>query len=248
MGCPPDARVFVFPPMKYNIIISQPKAIEWKLNLSEAAIFSFLYELPSWAEHRIVSPGHPEYFCSKNKIIEQFPLLTGKRDTVYRLLKSLEEKDLIQHIFEDGKDWIKLTKKAMTYNDWEGSEKNPREPRKKIRGGSENNPTNTSFIDNTISNASSVRQKKIDFTLLLLEWEKDNPSKYPKLMFIQFVKYWIETSKNAKKIRYEKEQFFEIGKRLATWFSRTSDKEIVNGWEQEEKLDPLNVLLRTLFN
>jgi len=122
------------------------------------------------------------------------------------------------------------------------------EPRKKIRSGSEKNPTNTSFSDNTIKDADPIRQKKIDFCLLVLDWEKNNPGKYPKTMYIQFVKYWIETSKNKKKIRVDSETFFEMGKRLATWFSRTSDKEIVEGWQNEEKLDALNVLLRPLLN
>ncbi len=242
--------------MKYNIVINQGKAIEWGLNLSEASIFSFLYELPSWAEASPIKSGPFDvwYFCSKNKIIEEFPLLTKKRDTVYRLLKSLVEKGLIFHEFKDGRDWVKLTEKAKTYNDWEGSEKNPTSPRKKIRSTPEKNPTNTSSNDNLTSNTlagepakRTVKDMKIEFCKEVITWNDTNPRKYPKLMLVEFVKYWIETTKNKKSIRYEKEKFFEIGKRLATWFSRASDKDIATGWEQEDKIDPLNVLLRPLL-
>lgn len=254
--------------MKYSIFINQPKALEWGLNLTEAAIFSFLYELPSWAEHRIVSPGWPQYFCSKNKIIEEFPLLTNKRDTVYRLLKSLEEKDLITHEFDGGKDWIRVTAKGQTYNDWQGSEKNPINPGKKSDETTEKNP-----IYNTSSNTSTnimstgagepaakitvqkkvevpIRERKIAFLKLVIDWITENTDKkYPKLMYVDFSKYWIERSFGRKsiKLRYEDQQFFDVGRRLSTWFKKVDDRTATDYWAQEKDLPTINDLFKKLL-
>lgn len=40
---------------------------------------------------------------------------------------------------------------------------------------------------------------------------------------VKFVSYWTEKNKSGSKERYEMEKTFEVGKRLATWFSRVKD-------------------------
>lgn len=40
---------------------------------------------------------------------------------------------------------------------------------------------------------------------------------------IKFVSYWTEKNKSGSKERYEMEKTFEVGKRLATWFSRVKE-------------------------
>jgi predicted transcriptional regulator len=59
-----------------------------------------------------------------------------------------------------------------------------------------------------------------DFEDSLREYHKNNPSKYPKEMYVAFRDYWGEKNKSGKKLRFEKQEFFELGKRLATWASR----------------------------
>ena len=98
----------------YNKINSE-KSIEWGLNIKCAYIFSWIYELPSWA-NKVIIGSDVYYFASKNKIIEELPLLTDKLDTVYRYLKILEEKGLIVLKKIDSKDYIALTEKSKSWN------------------------------------------------------------------------------------------------------------------------------------
>jgi len=48
-------------------------------------------------------------------------------------------------------------------------------------------------------------------------------SKYPKEMLRQFYNYWTEKNKSGTKMRFELQQTFEIGKRLATWANREKE-------------------------
>ena len=63
-----------------------------------------------------------------------------------------------------------------------------------------------------------------------------------------FIEYWTETSLNGKKMRFQKEQFFDIKRRFGTWkrFSKkkndffnhvtnimTSAEQIFKQWENE---------------
>jgi len=66
---------------------------------------------------------------------------------------------------------------------------------------------------------SSLNKKKMGF------YNDCKPylGKYPKEMLRRFYDYWTETNRSGTKLRYELQQTFEIGKRLATWASK--DKE-----------------------
>ena len=101
--------------MKYTILIDQAKSIEWGLSLSEAAMFAFAYALPSWAEQIHVN-GQTWYFGSRNKAIDEMPLITDKPDTVYRLYKSLQSKGLIEWQKFGEKDCIRLTELGKQWN------------------------------------------------------------------------------------------------------------------------------------
>lgn len=50
--------------------------------------------------------------------------------------------------------------------------------------------------------------------------------KYPKEMLRRFYNYWTEMNKPATRLKFELQQTFEIGKRLATWANK--DKEFLN--------------------
>jgi len=143
--------------MKYNILINQAKALEWELNLSEAAVFAFVYELPSWAESMHID-GKPWYFASRNKAIEEVPIITSKPDTMYRLYKSLQEKGLIMWQKVGEREYIQVTDKGKTWNKVHPSlGKKSEQTRKIIRDTSENNPTYNTIIDNnTIDKGASA--------------------------------------------------------------------------------------------
>lgn len=138
--------------MKYTIIIDQSKSLEWGLSLSEAAMFSFVYALPSWAEQIHVN-GQTWYFGSRNKAISEMPLITDKPDTVYRLYKALQSKGLIEWQKFGDKDCLRLTDLGRTWNTI-NKDANPalgkksEATRKKIRVKAEKNPTYNNTTDN----------------------------------------------------------------------------------------------------
>ncbi|MXV39363.1 hypothetical protein GO491_11860 [Flavobacteriaceae bacterium Ap0902] len=128
--------------MRYSSYINNIKALEWGLDLKTAYLFSWFYELPSWAES-IVIGGKVYYFASKNKALEELPILTDKVDTVYRYYKKIEELGLIKTKKIAGKDYIYLTKKAKNWNAKNtefNTLGNKSDTRKQIRH-SDNNPT-----------------------------------------------------------------------------------------------------------
>lgn len=151
--------------MRFNIHINQPKALEWGLTLTQAAMFNFCYGLQSWAD-TIQHENEVYYFASRNMIIKEMPLITDKVDTVYRTLINLKTKGLIQYIKVGKKDFIKVTKKGAKWNKVEGGNKselqdnaeiNPKTLGNKSELDSEINPTyNNSILDNN----SILKSKK----------------------------------------------------------------------------------------
>ena len=139
--------------MRYTILIDQTHSIEWGLSLSEAALFSFIYSLPAWAEQIHVN-GQTWFFASRNKAIDEMPIITDKGDTIYRLYKSLQQKNIIDWQKFGEKDCIRITEKGKQWNSLNTTLGNKSEStRKNIRNKAEKNPTynstkNNSTIDN----------------------------------------------------------------------------------------------------
>jgi len=139
--------------MRYTISIDQTHSIEWGLSLSEAALFSFIYSLPAWAEQIHVN-GQTWFFASRNKAIDEMPIITDKGDTIYRLYKSLQQKNIIDWQKFGEKDCIRITEKGKQWNSLNTTLGNKSEStRKNIRNKAEKNPTynstkNNSTIDN----------------------------------------------------------------------------------------------------
>ena len=176
--------------MIFNINIDQRKSIEWGLNLPEAAVFSFCYDLPSWAEKVIINKD-VFYFASRNKALNEIPLVTDKSDTIYRHYKTLQKKDLIEWKKIDGKDYIKLTEKAKSWNkiqlgkisersDQGGgdSEKFPNEPGKISGSDSEKFPINKNTnIDKNTRDKEEDHPHQNGASPLLFDLEEDGASK-----------------------------------------------------------------------
>jgi DNA-binding PadR family transcriptional regulator len=131
--------------MQFTVTINQVKALEWGLNSQQALLFAFVYGCPSWTKPIKTDDGI-FFALSKAKIIEELPLLTDKPDTAYRMLKALEEAGLIELSSTSNITLLRLTEKAIEWNQkLDGSEKYPTPPknegRKKIRSTSEKNPS-----------------------------------------------------------------------------------------------------------
>jgi hypothetical protein len=143
--------------MRYTISIDQTHSIEWNLSLSEAALFSFIYSLPSWAEQIHVN-GQTWFFASRNKAIDEMPIITDKADTIYRLYKSLKSKGIIDWEKFGEKDCIMITEKGKNWNSSKTDLGNKSEStRKKIRLKAEINPTyNSNKNNNTIDNSIDI--------------------------------------------------------------------------------------------
>jgi hypothetical protein len=148
--------------MKYTISIDQTHSIAWGLSLSEAAMFSFLYSVPAWAEQIFVD-NQVWFFASRNKALDEMPIISDKSDTVYRLYKSLQTKGVIDWKKFGEKDCIRITEKGKQWNSLNTTVGNKSDDtRKNIRKKSENNPTYNSTKNNsTINN--------------ILECEFENP-------------------------------------------------------------------------
>src|SRR5690625_2302558 len=101
--------------MRFYININQVKALEWKLNMSEACIFVILYDASNWAEKAMID-GDVFYFVSRNLIKKELPLLSLKSDTVYRYIRNLKQKGLIDVTKIGKKDYILITEKGKEWN------------------------------------------------------------------------------------------------------------------------------------
>ncbi len=119
--------------MQYTLSINQTKALEWGLNAQQAVLFSLVYECPSWCKP--VTKGDVVFYAlSKQKIIDELPLLTDKTDTAYRLLKQLSAKGVIEVSHTNSITLVRLTDIGKSWNhDHTGSEKFPSKGRKNIR-------------------------------------------------------------------------------------------------------------------
>lgn len=158
--------------MKYYININQKFAVEHGLNTSEAIVFAWLYELPSWAKSVLID-NKTYYFASENKAAEEMPLISDKKDTFYRLYRSLDKKGLIEilkigkatyiAITDLGKGWY-LSESSQKngnsehLNNYPNSENNSdfagnsEESRKILQNNSETAPTNNIYKNNNTNN------------------------------------------------------------------------------------------------
>lgn len=96
----------------------------------------------------------------------------------------------------------------------------------------------------TLTVAAVVDPKEAENRLFALvkAFQDGNPGKYPRSIYISFMKWWSEPSKTGR-LRYEKEPFFEVGRRLATFWAKVTPEEKNKMWEQHHA----NTSVPTLF-
>lgn len=90
------------------------------------------------------------------------------------------------------------------------------------------------------SDAELLEHRKQKFLCKIKTYRSENPDKYPANIYNSFFRWWTES--NGKKMKFEDQKFFEIGKRLATFWSRISTEEKSKLW-QAEKDKPKATLL-----
>ena len=124
--------------MRFSTYLNNAKCMEWQIKATQGILFSLLYEAPAWAKEEIIE-NKTYYFVSRNLILDELPMFFEKSDTVYRNLKALQEKGLIEYIKQGKKDLIRITAKGKTWNEFKdnNSEKSPSSEQ-----NSEKNPNN----------------------------------------------------------------------------------------------------------
>jgi hypothetical protein len=70
----------------------------------------------------------------------------------------------------------------------------------------------------SIYNKKNIKERKQKFYDDITLYKTENPTKYPSALYNEFFTYWVELNKNQTKFRYEAEKFFDIPRRLATFW------------------------------
>lgn len=149
--------------MRFSITLNNQKCMEWELNATQGVLVALLYEANAWANEEIID-GKIYYFVSRNLILKELPMFFEKADTVYRNLKVLAEKEIIEYIKHKGMDLIRLTEKGKSWNFIENnSEKNPSEFGKKSENNSEKNPTNKDTNIQKDINNKNIYSEAVDY-------------------------------------------------------------------------------------
>lgn len=197
--------------MRFSTTLNNQKCMEWKINATQGILVALLYEANAWANEEIID-DKIYYFVSRNLILKELPMFFEKADTVYRNLKVLAEKGIIEYIKHKGKDLIRLTEKGKSWNFIENniednseknpnfdsnSEKSPSKFGKKSENNSEKNPTNKDTnIQKDINKNNKEKYKKEKKQNEIQEFinNLDRDNEYKELLF----KY-VEYRKNIKK-------------------------------------------------
>ena len=193
--------------MRFSTTLNNQKCMEWGINATQGILVALLYEANAWANEEIID-DKIYYFVSRNLILKELPMFFEKADTVYRNLKVLAEKGIIEYIKHKGMDLIRLTEKGKSWNFIENnseknpnfnsnSEKSPSKFGKKSENNSEKNPTyKDTNIQKDINKNNKEKYKKektkneVQDFITNLEADED----YKELLF----KY-IEYRKSIKK-------------------------------------------------
>ncbi len=102
---------------------------------------------------------------------------------------------------------------------------------------------NESKVNESKVNESKVKQTKLsitatsvatieDRTVIFLERVKAYEGQYEPKMLKEFLEYWCEKNPNGKKMRFEMQKVFDVGRRLSTWKNNTIKIIHTNGTHQ----------------
>lgn len=100
--------------MRYTSTINNVKCVEWKLTLSQAFLLDILIISDLWAKRETVDDVDYRW-VSRNKILDEIPHAYKTADTVYRSLKDLADKGIIDYQKLGKKDLIRFTEKGKEW-------------------------------------------------------------------------------------------------------------------------------------
>lgn len=101
--------------MQLSIYINQERMIEWDLNLTQASLVGILTQAPTWAKHTTID-SKLFFWVSKTAVMTELPAIYRTKDAVYRALKLLEERGLIEYVKQGDKDMVCLTEEIKKWN------------------------------------------------------------------------------------------------------------------------------------
>lgn len=99
---------------------------------------------------------------------------------------------------------------------------------------SDKSPTPKEIANDFLNDMDSVYRTKFLDEML----EKGIDDSITRRELLKFISYWTEPDSTGRKQRWEKEKTFEIGRRLANWFSRINN---FNGQQQRKVIDISNL-------
>lgn len=221
--------------MKYSSTINNIKCLEWDLTLSQAFLLDLLTYAPHWAQTEKLD-GVDYYWVSRNKVLDEIPNAFKTADTVYRALKELHQKGVIEHQKLGRKDMVRFTEKGL---EWvfktaptpdlklgnkselgQNSEINP----SKLGNKSEKQPQNSEKnpTDNTTNINKGTNDKK--------DSPKFNPMDYPVPDFVNAEAWtaYIQMRVDNKKAPTENALGLLV-KKLRKWYDA--------GWNVDETIE-----------
>lgn len=95
----------------------------------------------------------------------------------------------------------------------------------------------------------NIEERKKKFYNAIMLYKKNNPSKYPYQLYEIFFKHWIETNElnGGGKMRFEDQKFFQVGSRIATFWTNTPDPKRGEMWKQDEATSKPKLKVPELF-
>ncbi len=220
------AKAFLFNLMLTYTVIQHEFRKEHKLSCTEYVLCDMIFYLSS-----IKSAVSGWCYLSKENMALEIGLSKpGLLLMIERLIiagflekneqtKYLKTTFLWQRVYISGKESLPAVngKESLPENDLFGKESLPISGKESLPY---NNTNNNKKKDN-----KSIFLRKEDFYKEIIAFKNHNPCKYPFGLFDKFFTYWTEENKSKSKMRFEDQKFFDIGKRLATFWTNTSDQE-----------------------
>ncbi len=97
--------------------------------------------------------------------------------------------------------------------------------------GKETLPHNYNVNNNIHITIDKIKKDKENLFTELTAYKTNFPTKYPYILYEQFFAYWTELNRKKTRMRLNEEKFFDIGKRLATFWRNVSDQNKNKYWQ-----------------
>lgn len=94
-----------------------------------------------------------------------------------------------------------------------------------------------------ISAAELFEKRKLAFYCRIKTFKGENPDKYPAKIYNDFYRWWTESDGKEMRFENKKNRYFEVGKRLATFWGRLSTEEKSRLWQLEKDKPKTGMLL-----